>query len=191
MMGAFFLSICSASAHISYTGRNLGTWTYSAGNWSITGNSGNLTNGNVSVTVKNISKDYGWAKAANTDSGDSHDGGWFRLAVNGATGAFVITAIGGTTNAGTRAGIYPFDNSGPRFLPAFTVYSGLAVSNAHEGALDALGDTTLANDESQSGELLYVGHAADGVSANYGSNPDIEGDGVSDGIVKKTFTLLN
>ena len=189
MMGAFFLSICSASAHISYTGRDLGTWTYSAGNWSITGNSGNLTNGNVSVTVKNISKDYGWAKAANTDSGDSHDGGWFRLAVNGATGAFVITAIGGTTNAGTRAGIYPFDNSGPRFLPAFTVYSGLAVSNAHEGALDALGDTTLANDESQSGELLYVGHAADGVSANYGSNPDIEGDGVSDGIVKKTFTL--
>jgi len=188
MMGAFFLSICSASAHISYTGRNLGTWTYSAGNWSITGNSGNLTNGNVSVTVKNISKDYGWAKAANTDSGDSHDGGWFRLAVNGATGAFVITAIGGTTDA-ARAGIYPFNNIGPRFLPAFTIYRGLAVAGAHEGALDALGNSTLANDNGESGQLLYVGHAADGVSANYGSNPDIEGDGVSDGIVKKTFTL--
>lgn len=186
---AFFHATANVSAHISYTGRNLGTWSSSSGNWSVTGNSGNLTNGNVSVTVKNISKDYGWAKAANTDSGDSHDGGWFRLAVNGATGAFVITAIGGTTNADTRAGIYPFDNSGPRFLPAFTVYSGLAVSNAHEGALDALGDTTLANDESQSGELLYVGHAADGTSANYGSDPDVEGDGLADGIVKKIFTL--
>jgi len=189
MMGAVFLSVCSALAHISYTGRNLGTWTYSAGNWSITGNSGNLTNGNVSVTVKNISKDYGWAKAANSDSGDSHDGGWFKLTVSGAVGAFVITATGGTTNSTTSAGVYPFDNSGPRFLPAFTVYSGLAVAEAHEGVLDALGNSTIANDEGASGELFYVGHAADGTSANYGSNPDIEGDGVSDGIVKKTFTL--
>jgi len=189
MMGAFFLSICSASAHISYTGRNLGTWTYSSGNWSVTGNSGNLTNGNVSVTVKNISKDYGWAKAANTDSGDSHDGGWFKLTVSGAVGAFVITATGGTTNYTTSAGVYPFDNSGPRFLPAFTVYSGLAVDEAHEGVLDTLGNSTIANDVGASAELLYIDHAADGTSANYGSNPDIEGDGVSDGIVKKTFTL--
>ena len=189
MMGAVFLSVCSASAHISYLGRNLGTWTYYAGNWSVTGNSGNLTNGNVSVTVKNISKDYGWAKAANTDSGDTHDGGWFKLTVSGAVGTFVITATGGTTNSTSSAGVYPFDNSGPRFLPAFTVYSGLAVAEAHEGVLDTLANSTIANDEGASGELLYVGHAADGTSAIYGSNPDIEGDGVSDGVVKKTFTL--
>ena len=189
MMGAVFLSVCSASAHISYLGRSLGTWTYYAGNWSVTGNSGNLTNGNVSVTVKNISKDYGWAKAANTDSGDTHDGGWFKLTVSGAVGTFVITATGGTTNSTSSAGVYPFDNSGPRFLPAFTVYSGLAVAEAHEGVLDTLANSTIANDEGASGELLYVGHAADGTSAIYGSNPDIEGDGVSDGVVKKTFTL--
>ena len=179
----------NASAHISYLGRNLGTWTSSSGNWSVSGNSGNLTSGSVSITAKNISKDYGWSKAANTDHGDSHDGGWFRLTVSGASGAFVITATGGTTNSQTRAGIYPFDNIGPRFLPAFTIYRGLAVSEAHEGALDAIGNSTLANEGGASGELIYVGHAADGTSANYGSNPDIEGDGSVDGIVKKTLTL--
>ncbi|MCX6965055.1 MAG: Ig domain-containing protein, partial [Verrucomicrobia bacterium] len=186
---ALFHATANVSAHISYTGRNLGTWSSSSGNWSVTGNSGSLTDGTVSITARNISKDYGWAKAANTDFGDSHDGGWFRLTVNGATGAFVITAIGGTTNSDTRAGIYPFANIGPRFLPAFTIYRGLAVAEAHEGALDALGNSTLANDDGASGDLLYVGHAADGVSANYGENPDIQGDSLADGIVKKTFTL--
>jgi hypothetical protein len=55
--------------------------------------------------------------------------------------------------------------------------------------LDALGNSTLANDDGASGELIYVGHAADGTSASYGSNPDIQGDSSVDGIVKKTFTL--
>ena len=156
------LSMPIASAHVSYLGRNLGTWSSSAGNWSVTGNSGSLANGTVNITAKNISKDYGWAKAANTDYGDSHDGGWFRLTVSGATGAFVITAIGGSTNSTTSAGVYPFDDSGPRLLPAFSIYRGLAVSYAHEGVLDALGNSTLANDDGASGELIYVGHAADG-----------------------------
>lgn len=36
---------------------------------------------------------------------------------------------------------------------------------------------------------MYVGHAADGTSANYGSAPGIQGDGNADGNVTGTFAL--
>lgn len=184
----FFLFPYSVFAHISYTGRNLGTWSSSAGNWSVTGNNGSLLNGMVSITAKTLSTDYGWARAANSGAGDCHEGEWFRFTVSGTTGAFFITATGGTTNFDTRFGVYPYDNIGPRFLPAYTIYRGLA-SGAHEGPLNALGDSTLANDAGTSGALIYVGSAADGTSFNFGSNPGIQGDGLADGIVKKIFIL--
>ncbi|MEI8292645.1 MAG: hypothetical protein WCG66_01505 [bacterium] len=196
----------NASAHISYTGRNLGTWSESGGSWSVTGYSGSLTNALVGITLTNIASDFGWADATDSDYGDSHKGRWFTFTLNN-PGTFSLTILGGGTNSGTQAGVYPFDSHlGAQFLPAYTIYRGLAVGSAHdasdvsiawraqrsagsEGSLNTLGSFSIGNDTGELGELVYVGHTADGTSANYGSAPGIQGDGNADGFVAGTFAL--
>jgi hypothetical protein len=194
----------NASAHIGYTGRNLGTWDLASGNWSVTGNSGNLSNSTVTINVTNISSDYGWADAADSDWGDSHRGRWFSLTVNTA-GTFQISIIGGGTNSENNAGVYPYV-SGTRLLPGFTIFKNLAVGSSHdgshismnwrrglnhatEGSLNVLGNFSIGSDTGQIGELVYVGHAVDGTSSNYGAGAGIEGDGTADGSVSGIFTL--
>ena len=201
---AALLTINSALAHIGYTGRNLGTWNLSSGNWSATGNSGNLSNGTVTINVTNISSDFGWADATDSDWGDSHKGRWFSVTINTA-GTFQISVIGGGTNTGTNAGVYPYV-SGTRFLPGFTIFKNLALASTHDGAnisinwrqglthategsLNVLGNFSIGNDADQIGELVYVGHAVDGTSSNYGAGAGILGDGNADGSVSGTFTL--
>ncbi len=201
---AALLTVNSALAHIGYTGRNLGTWNLSSGNWSATGNSGNLSNGTVTINVTNISSDFGWADATDSDWGDSHKGRWFSVTINTAS-TFQISVIGGGTNTGTNAGVYPYV-SGTRFLPGFTIFKNLALASTHDGAnisinwrqglthategsLNALGNFSIGNDSGQIGELVYVGHAVDGTSSNYGPGAGILGDGNADGSVSGTFTL--
>lgn len=201
---AALLTVNSALAHIGYTGRNLGTWNLSSGNWSATGNSGNLSNGTVTINVTNISSDFGWADATDSDWGDSHKGRWFSVTINTAS-TFQISVIGGGTNTGTNAGVYPYV-SGTRFLPGFTIFKNLALASTHDGAnisinwrqglthategsLNALGNFSIGNDSGQIGELVYVGHAVDGTSSNYGAGAGILGDGNADGSVSGTFTL--
>lgn len=203
---AAFTSMQTASAHIGYTGRNLGAWSESGGVWTATGNSGSLNNGFVVITLTNIASDFGWADATDSDYGDSHKGRWFSFTLSN-PGTFSLSIQGGGTNSGTLAGVYPFDsNVGAQFLPAYTIYRGLAVSAAHdgsdasitwratrsvgsEGALNTLGDFSIGNDAGEIGELVYVGHAVDGSSANFGSAPGIIGDGNADGSVNGTFSL--
>lgn len=201
-----FLATTTVSAHIGYTGRNLGTWSESGGIWSVTGNSGVMFNGSVAITLTNISSDFGWADATDADYGDSHKGRWFSFTLNN-PGTFSLSIDGGGTDSGTQMGVYPFNSVlGPRFLPGFTIYRGLAVAGAHdasavslawratrgagsEGALNTLGTFSIGNDSNQIGELQYVGHAVDGTSANFGSASGIQGDGVADGVVNGTFAL--
>ncbi len=200
----------TASAHISYTGRNFGT----------------LVIGNPASSINNqtMSSAFGWADATDSDWGDSHRGRFFRFTLT-TTASVMITVqrnSGGTGAVGT-------------FLPAVSVYSGLAqrANNegvdqggtfrtealAHDGAalsvasrpaeaegsFRSLVDFSIGNDptyvtagDAGSGILIparlanftYIGHAADGTSDNFGSVPGINGDGNADGFVTATFDEL-
>jgi hypothetical protein len=47
----------------------------------------------------------------------------------------------------------------------------------------------MGNDDGLLSTLTYVGNAADGTSTNFGSAPGIDGDGIADGTVQKSFWL--
>jgi hypothetical protein len=194
-------------AHISYTGRDFGALVV-----------GNPATSNLTQTV---SSSFGWADATDDDWGDSHRGRFFRFTLN--TSASVMITVdrnaSGTGAAGT-------------FLPAFSLFSGLAQRGnnegvqqgsvyrtealAHdsatlsvgsrpagtEGSFRALTGWSIGNDptyvtagdpasgvliEARLASFTYLGHAADGTSANFGLAPGINGDGNADGSVTATF----
>ncbi len=189
LLGAY-----SAEAHLSYTGRDFGTF---------------IANGLESPNVKsitNLSGTFGWADGTDADLGDSHRLRAFR---------FTLTNPANVTLEVLGSGA---------LLPAFSIYQGLAHvapdlldhdSSAHslyhlgtlgagpwEGCFNALGDWKIGNIEepafsslSESQKLAglstftYIGHAADGTSANFGSASGILGDGLANGQVTASFDL--
>lgn len=193
------ITISSASAHLTYTSRDLGT--FSPGNEVAS----SLKSGSISST-------FGWAYSTDDDFGDSHRNRAFR---------FTLLNPGVVTLSVQRTG------TGNTLLPAFSIYSGLAQlspdqpghdagelsltylaslggTQPKQGAFFALGDWSIGNDptyntpgDSNSGiaipavlrTLAYMGNAADGTSANYGSAAGINGDGNADGYVTGTFFL--
>ena len=188
----------TASAHITYSGRNFGTF------------QGGGVYENTTIAVANISSDFGWAAATDENYGDSHRTRAFRFQLGNAG---IVTLSVQSNSVG--------------FLPAYSIYSGLSHvspnASAHDtaqlsldyldtlsgppkmGALFALGDWSIGNDpvynvanNPLSGILIpaslrafdYIGNAADGTSANFGSAPGINGDGsLADGYVTATFNL--
>jgi hypothetical protein len=175
----------------------------------------------TSNLTQTVSSSFGWADATDDDWGDSHRGRFFRFSLD--TAASVMISVernaGGTGTAGT-------------FLPAFSLFSGLAQRGnnegvqqgaayrtealAHDGAalsiasrpagaegsFRALTGWSIGNDptyitagDPSSGILIeprlasftYLGHAADGTSANFGLAPGIMGDGNADGFVTATI----
>jgi hypothetical protein len=184
-------------AHISYNNRNFGT------------NPASVTIGNQAA-----SSAFGWADAADADWGDSHRGRFFRFTLTTPASIMISVTRGGTA---TQTGI------AGTFLPAFSLFSGLAQMSpetpAHDGAdlsensrpagtegsFRALTDWSIGNDptyntagDPASGVLYaarlanftYIGHLADGTSANFGNESGINGDGVADGSVTATFNDL-
>ena len=104
LLAAFLVAFTpwqNALAHISYTGRNFGT----------------LVIGTPASSINNqtMSSAFGWADATDSDWGDSHRGRFFRFTLS--TTASVMVSVqrnsSGTETLGT-------------FLPAISVYSGLA-----------------------------------------------------------------
>jgi hypothetical protein len=93
----------SAMAHISYTGRNLGTF---AG----------TDLASCSITNQAVTGNFGWADAADGNLGDSHKGRAFRFTLTG--DAWVSLTV--QANAGATA------TSIGGLLPGVSVYSGLA-----------------------------------------------------------------
>lgn len=192
-------TITSASAHLSYTGRDLGT--FSPGNETTS----SLKSGSISST-------FGWAYSTDDDFGDSHRNRAFR---------FTLLNQGDVTLSVQRTGV------GNTLLPGFSIYSGLshlppdalahdtsALSLSYlaslggtqpkQGAFFSLGDWSIGNDDvynipgdplsgiavpASLRTLVYMGNAADGSSANYGSASGINGDGNADGYVSATFNL--
>lgn len=63
-------------------------------------------------------------------------------------------------------------------------------NSGKEGSLNALGDWKIYSDTSAEGDFRYIGHIADGTSANYGMASGITGDGVADGLINITFSDL-
>ncbi len=191
-----FIGIEAASAHITYTGRDFGTFT------------GTSAQSN-SVTIANISGDSGWAAATDDNYGDSHRARAFRFQL--ASAGIVTLAVQSNTSG---------------FFPAFSICSGLAHLSpsladhdatqisldylaalsglAKVGAFFALGDWKVGNDpvyitpgDPLSGvsvpaslsSFVYQGNAADGTTSHFGLAAGIHGDGNADGFVTGTFSL--
>lgn len=192
-----FISGGAASAHITYTGRDFGTF------------QGGTIAQSSQITVANISSDFGWAASTDANYGDSHRTRAFRFQLASA-GIVTLSVQSNTTG----------------FLPGFSIFSGLAhvspdladhdatqLSNdylatlsgpAKVGALFGLGDWAIGNDpvyntpdDESSGiavpaslsHFSYIGNAADGTTANYGFAPGINGDGTADGFITASFLL--
>jgi hypothetical protein len=102
-LAAVFLAGNIAHAHISYSGRDFGSYS-------------GQTNGAFTITNQTVTGNYGWADAADGILGDSHRGRAFRFHLDGP--AFVNLTVSANGNATT--------NSLGDLIPAFSIYSGLA-----------------------------------------------------------------
>ena len=102
-LAAGLLAAGSAQAHLTYSGRDLGTYT-------------GLTNATKAITNQTVTGNYGWADAADGILGDTHRGRAFRFHLDHP--ALVTLNVAANPNATT--------NSLGGFIPAFSLYSGLA-----------------------------------------------------------------
>ncbi|NBZ95742.1 MAG: PEP-CTERM sorting domain-containing protein [Proteobacteria bacterium] len=185
-----FGALSTASAHVSYNGRDFGSY------------SG--FNTNKVISNQYVTSDYGWADATDTDLGDSHKTRAFKFSLS--SNAWVTLRFEGlayTSGATSYSALA---------LPAFSLYSGLAAAGTHDGSpisiawrdatygtnttkgsLNALGDWKIGSDAGTTfadlSSLTYIGNAADGTSANYGNAAGINGDGNADGVVTGSFYL--
>jgi hypothetical protein len=92
-----------AEAHITYSGRDFGSYS-------------GLTNGAKAITNQTVTGNYGWADAADGILGDSHRGRAFRFHLDNS--ALVSLTVSANPSATT--------NSLGGLTPAFSIYSGLA-----------------------------------------------------------------
>jgi len=189
-----------ANGHISYTGRDFGTFSPDDETKS-------------STLSGNVSSLFGWAYSGDADLGDSHRSRAFR---------FTVLTPGDVTVTVQRTG------TGNLLLPALSIFSGLAhlppEKLAHDGsaitefelttqygagnfqgAYRSLENWFIGNDDfdadADAGNgisnpaslryFTYVDHVADGTVANYGTSTTrpVDGDGTADGFVTKTFNL--
>jgi hypothetical protein len=210
LQAALFLgALSTASAHIGYDGRDFGSY------------SG--FNTNKVITNQRVTSDYGWADATDADLGDSHKTRAFKF--NLASSAWVTLSFQGLAYT---AGATSYTALA---LPAFSLFRGVAAAATHdgsaisiewraatygtntlgnpntEGCLNALSDWKIGSDAGTTfadlSSFTYIGNAADGSSANYGtpaasltladgsivSNAPINGDGNPDGVVTGSFYL--
>ncbi len=188
---ALSLTACvTANAHISYTGRNFGTF----------------SGGEAPVTIldKVIAGNWAWADGTDADYGPSEYVRAYRFTLT--YDARVTFDVSATTSGGSVLG---------DLLPGFSLYQGLAhvapalldhdtnlVSQQwrdsqpgvpKEGNFRALGDWKIGNDTGTTpadlSSFSFKGYAVDGTSANFGAAPGIVGDGLADGHVVATFDI--
>lgn len=191
-----------ALAHVGYSGRDFGTLMYNSDGSGKT----------VTIATQTISSGFGWADATDMDWGDSHRGRFFRFTLSG-TGDVQITAqrnLLGTGTTGTLLPAFSLYSGLGQLTPEQGGHDSAEFSIDNrpvgtEGSLRALGNWSIGNDpayntagDPTSGILYaprlayftYIGNAADGNSANYGTAAGIVGDGTADGFVTATFPGL-
>ena len=191
------LAAAPALAHISYTGRDFGSFS-------------GLSAASVTIANQAIRGNYGWADATDADWGDSHAVKAYRFHLDNTA----IVKVDVMANAAATA------TSVGGLLPAFSIYQGLAhvgaaqgsggadfdtsdASNDYkatlpgggagiEGLFIAVGDWKIGNNDLNIplSEFTFKGYAADGTQLNLGGvNPAVGGDGVKDGKVSGSFLL--
>ena len=191
----------SAFAHISYSNRNFGTLIISA---------------DVSNNTQTVSSGFGWADAADADWSDSHRGRFFRfnlanpLAGNQGVQITVSRNLLGTGANNTFLPAFSLFSGLAQLAPEALAHDSSTLSVASrpagtEGSFRSLTDWSIGNDptyntpgDPTSGVLYaarlayftYIGHAADGTSANFGNAAGIIGDGQADGFITATFSGL-
>jgi hypothetical protein len=168
----------------------------------------------ITIATQTISSGFGWADATDADWGDSHRGRFFRLTLSG-TGDVQITAQRNSNPTvsgivGTFLPAFSLFSGVGQLAPELGGHDSAEFSIANrqggtEGSLRALDNWSIGNDptyntagDPTSGILFaprlayftYIGNAADGTSANYGSAASIFGDGNADGYLTATFTGL-
>jgi len=196
------LGTWSASAHVSYAGRDFGTVVPNAAP--------------VTLTGQSVTSNFGWADGTDEDFGDSHKVRAFRFSL--AAPAFVTITFAGSTNGGTKDGT---------IKPGFSIYKGLAhlapitaapgspdhdtsaISQAYlatlggvakEGCFRALNTWRMGGDNQPGptfdfdapnglSTFTFVGYAVDGDSSLFGSAPGVTGDGNANGTVTKSIFL--
>ena len=199
--GILSIAGTKALAHISYTGRNFGTLIISA---------------DVSNSTQTISSGFGWADATDADWGDSHRGKFYRftlaspLDVDQSVRITVERNLLGTGANGSFLPAFSLFSGLAQLSPEALAHdsSNLSVATrpvGTEGSFRSLTDWSIGNDDTYntagdptSGVLYaarlayftYIGHAADGTSANFGNVAEIVGDGTADGFVTTTFSGL-
>ncbi len=191
----------AASAHISYTNRNFGTVGSTA----------------TSINNQTVSSAYGWADATDADWGDTHRTRFFRFSVAADNTYVNITVSRNSLGTGAQGTFLPAFSlfSGLSHTSSPLAHDGSALSiwwlqqqfgsdngsglggSGKEGSLNALGNWSIGNSVSDTviapsdslRSFAYIGHAADGSVANFGSAAGISGDGIADGFVTATFLL--
>lgn len=168
------LMASAAQAHVSYAGRDFGTFD-------------GLSAASVTLSNQTVSGNFGWADAADADWGDSHKVRWFKFTLTNAAEV--------TFTASANPGATPTAIGG--LIPAFSLYAGVAPASAHdgtdltlayrqslgfttEGGVNTLGDFQIGNTTAIN-QLTFLGHSLDGVG--------YLGDGTADGVTSKTFSL--
>jgi hypothetical protein len=187
-----------ALAHIGYSNRDFGTLMYNSDGSGKT----------ITIATQTISSGFGWADATDTDWGDSHRGRFFRFTLSG-SGDVQITAQRNDL-LGTFLPAFSLYSGLGQLSPEQGGHDSATFSIDNrpfgtEGSLRALDNWSIGNDptyntagDPTSGILYaprlayftYIGNAADGTSANYGSAVGIFGDGNADGYLTATFTGL-
>jgi hypothetical protein len=149
----------------------------------------------LTISGQTVLGNFGWADGTDEDFGDSHKIKVFRFTLD--TPMEITIAVQGSGG----------------LLPGFSIYSGLAHSDApdydttfvsqlylqslggvaKEGTFVATGLWKLGNENGTTladlTTFTYQGYAVDGTSANFGTVPGIFGDGFADGYVSGTFNL--
>lgn len=151
--GVAALACASAWSHVSYSGRDFGSFT-------------GLEDATATISNQAIAGNFGWADAADADWGDSHKARWFKFTLANAADVTITTAAKADATATSVGGL----------TPAFSLYLGAAPSAAYdtaavtqawrdtlgfatEGAWNALGDFKIGNDSGVLGDLIYQGHS--------------------------------
>ena len=185
--------VTPSHAHLTYTGRDFGTL-----------DPGGETRSET--RAGSISSNFGWAYSTDYDLGDSHRNRAFRLTLASA-GEITVSVQRGSNLLLPAFSIYsglahgtPYDHDGSAITQAYLagVFGGSGIA---QGAFNALGDWKIGTDASvadgttgfydfdELSTFVYRGNAADGSSANYGLAAGINGDGLADGFVSRTFSL--
>lgn len=102
-LSAILGSSRTANAHLTYSGRDLGSYS-------------GMTNGSTSITNQTVTGNYGWADAADGILGDSHRGRAFRFHLDNAAFVSLTVSANPLATATSLGG----------FIPAFSIYAGLA-----------------------------------------------------------------